>query len=141
MLTYGSIDPSLVIDHKCRVRCCVNVNHLRLTTVRENNFAPGSLSICKPNLYKKLCPYGHPYDRLERGFRICSKCISRKNANQRSRLKRLGRKKEQAGWAQCESCLRIVNIGKYGKLYPHPIKKSKGSPRCDGVKALAEGKE
>ena len=32
----GPIPPGLVLDHRCRVRCCVNPHHLDPVTVREN---------------------------------------------------------------------------------------------------------
>lgn len=33
---HGEIEPGLEIDHKCRNRCCVNPDHLRLVTKAEN---------------------------------------------------------------------------------------------------------
>lgn len=33
----GKLIPGLVIDHKCRVKNCVNPEHLRQTTVAKNN--------------------------------------------------------------------------------------------------------
>lgn len=32
----GPIPPEMVIDHKCRVRCCVNPDHLEVVTQKEN---------------------------------------------------------------------------------------------------------
>lgn len=44
---YGPIPPGMVIDHLCRVRNCVNVEHLRVVTQRENLLAEGSQARCK----------------------------------------------------------------------------------------------
>ena len=33
---YGPIPTGLQLDHKCRVRCCVNPAHLEIVTTREN---------------------------------------------------------------------------------------------------------
>lgn len=35
-LLVGPIPEGLVLDHLCRVRCCVNPKHLEPVTVREN---------------------------------------------------------------------------------------------------------
>ena len=34
---HGPIRTGRVIDHLCRVRCCVNVAHMELVSIRENN--------------------------------------------------------------------------------------------------------
>jgi len=35
-LAHGKVPDGLVIDHKCRVRCCVNPDHMELVTIGEN---------------------------------------------------------------------------------------------------------
>ena len=47
------------IDHRCRVRCCVNPSHLRAVTQRENLLAPGSLAPPRANAEKTHCVRGH----------------------------------------------------------------------------------
>jgi hypothetical protein len=47
------------LDHKCRVRCCVNPSHVKPATSRENIFAPGSACIAKAHAEKTHCDRGH----------------------------------------------------------------------------------
>jgi len=67
------------LDHLCRVRKCVNPDHLREVTPRENAHAPGSLSPAKLNSEKSCCPEGHPYEGenlilTAKGYRACRIC-------------------------------------------------------------------
>lgn len=72
----GQIPVGLVIDHLCRVRCCVNPAHLEPVTVAENirrglagrHFAE-----------RTHCPKGHPYSGENlvlrpNGYRRCKAC-------------------------------------------------------------------
>ncbi|KKK87853.1 hypothetical protein LCGC14_2749060, partial [marine sediment metagenome] len=43
LLLRGSIPDGLHLDHLCRVRACVNPNHLRVVTCAENNLAEGAM--------------------------------------------------------------------------------------------------
>jgi hypothetical protein len=53
----GPIPEGMVIDHLCRVRCCVNPAHLEPVTDHEN-WRRGD----RPKAPKKThCPQGHPY--------------------------------------------------------------------------------
>lgn len=63
------------LDHVCRVRSCVNPDHLRPATWKENVIALGSLAPCRRNVEKTHCPKcGGPFMRLKDGHRRCSPC-------------------------------------------------------------------
>lgn len=66
---HGSIPEGLHLDHLCRVRNCVNPEHLEAVTCRENVMrspvAPAAI-----NARKTHCTKGHPLDDK----RICRVC-------------------------------------------------------------------
>lgn len=92
-LTFGPIPNGLVVDHLCRVRHCVNPDHLEVVTQAENHrrgvphpasllssaahlggLATGALSRAKTH-----CPQGHPYSEentyvAPKGDRRCRAC-------------------------------------------------------------------
>ena len=73
----GPIPEGMVVNHSCRNRACVNVQHLRLFTVTENALSDSS-SLAYINSRKIHCPRGHTYDKVAtyRGKtqRVCSTC-------------------------------------------------------------------
>lgn len=75
--TNGSVPTGLELDHLCRVRACVNVDHLEAVTHAEN-MARGAHAM------KTHCKYGHPYDEVNTyrrpndGGRDCRICIARR---------------------------------------------------------------
>jgi hypothetical protein len=54
----GEIPGGLVLDHKCRTRCCVNPDHLEPVTARMNS--QRGLGGAR-NAAKTHCPKGHEY--------------------------------------------------------------------------------
>ena len=80
-LTYelirGPIPEGLQIDHLCRVRACVNPNHMELVTQSENirrGMAPSAINARKTHCYK-----GHPFSEENtyvspKGERYCRTC-------------------------------------------------------------------
>jgi hypothetical protein len=56
---YGSIPEGLHIDHRCRVRCCINPAHLEAVTITENNRR--AFAVAAPRPLKTHCKQGHPF--------------------------------------------------------------------------------
>lgn len=75
----GVVPDGLVLDHLCRVRCCVNPAHLEPVSVRENcrRGETGKVTGAR-TLTKTHCPNGHPYsgDNLivTKKQRFCRAC-------------------------------------------------------------------
>lgn len=86
-LLVGPVPAGLELDHKCRVRCCVNPQHLEPVTHLVN--AGRGIGQGNPALRAKThCPQGHEYDyRNTRGNRCCKRCQSESSA--RSKLRKL----------------------------------------------------
>ncbi len=89
-INVGPVPCGLEIDHKCRVHCCVNPNHLEPVTHMEN---------CRRGMVgayqraKTHCPQGHALsgdnvyiDPKKPGMRACKAC--RKNASRAFYLRR-----------------------------------------------------
>lgn len=75
---HGPIPAGLEIDHRCKLRCCINTDHMRLATRRENTRNSGAVSALAAQ--RVACPQGHPYDGVNyRGARICRQCARAAN--------------------------------------------------------------
>lgn len=75
-LHLGEVPDGLVLDHKCRVRSCVNPHHLEPVTVGEN-IRRGNQGLLERR--RTHCPRGHPYNeantyRSAKGKRHCRAC-------------------------------------------------------------------
>ena len=73
----GPIPDGLTLDHTCRCRTCVNVQHLEPVTARENTLRGTSPSAI--NARKTVCKSGHPFSeantyRFGARHRHCRKC-------------------------------------------------------------------
>lgn len=86
----GPIPEGLTIDHLCRVRRCLNPEHLETVTSRENTLRGDTIQA--RNAAKSRCPKGHPYDvvqwrKLKSGslgiHRKCSTCRREQDAARR----------------------------------------------------------
>ena len=75
---FGPIPEGLVIDHVCRQRSCVNPDHLRAVTHRENIMAEGSLSITKRQAERTHCTKCESELVDVYGKRRCLPCRSEK---------------------------------------------------------------
>ena len=73
----GPIPAGLDLDHLCRVRCCVNPDHLEPVTRRENLMR--GPTIAAHHATKMCCDNGHPLDGdnlviNKGGWRRCKIC-------------------------------------------------------------------
>src|SRR5216684_4901521 len=59
-IVHGPIPAGLQIDHKCRVRCCINPNHLRAVTIKTNVLAGEGFAAV--NARKTHCVNGHEFN-------------------------------------------------------------------------------
>lgn len=90
----GLIPQGLVLDHLCRVRCCVNPEHLEPVTLKANILRGEGLSAKNAN--KTHCPQGHAYAETQQilaqsykrksVWRRCGKCHAIKEAERRRRI-------------------------------------------------------
>ena len=90
----GPIPDGLVVDHLCRVRHCVNPDHMEPVTYRENCLR--GVGPSARNAKKRDCDSGHPLigDNLyicPRGTRKCKQCRRDAKARYRAKLRARGR--------------------------------------------------
>ena len=79
----GPVPKGLQLDHLCRVRSCVNPEHLEPVTAQVNVLR--GISPAAVNATRTSCPAGHPYDDentkiLARGWRRCRTCERQRSA-------------------------------------------------------------
>ena len=71
----GPIPDGLSVDHACRVRCCVNPEHMHICTNQENVLS--GVGHTAMNARKTHCPRGHAYTRENTRYykgRNCREC-------------------------------------------------------------------
>lgn len=79
ILHRGEIPDDREIDHTCRVRCCVNPDHLELVT-RAQNLARSPLCLPNRRAAQTHCVNGHLFDEVNtyldpnNGKRVCRTC-------------------------------------------------------------------
>ena len=89
----GPIPVGATLDHKCRVRSCVNPDHLRPLSLRANILLSDSVSA--RHARRKSCMRGHP---READGRRCRKCQAMHQANFRAATPE--RRQERAEYAR-----------------------------------------
>jgi hypothetical protein len=82
----GLVPEGLELDHLCRVRNCVNPDHLEPVTHEEN------IARATPFWYKTHCPRGHEHNEKNtyinpKGRRICRTCTNRQGREYEQRKK------------------------------------------------------
>lgn len=87
-LLKGDIPKGLTLDHLCRIRNCVNPEHLEPVTQQTNTLR--GVGITARNAKKTTCHRGHPFDglyvvKLTRLGRSCSKCLAINQSTYRKR--------------------------------------------------------
>lgn len=68
----GEIPKGYEVDHLCRVRSCVNPDHLEATTTFANRRRQFGY-FCEADDRPENCPHGHPYTRVS-GNLVCREC-------------------------------------------------------------------
>lgn len=78
---HGPIPEGLTIDHLCRVKTCIAVEHMELVTRAENT----RRALAIRHLNSGMCvPHLQPMDRrTPKGRRYCSLCMRASNARRR----------------------------------------------------------
>lgn len=78
--TGQQIPDGLTVDHACRNRRCVNMDHLRLMTLlqnaRDNGWAAGTRYVGDPVDTGRKCPAGHTVYQYPSGSYGCRECAA-----------------------------------------------------------------
>lgn len=121
----GPVPDNLQIDHLCRVRNCINPDHMEIVTGAENRRrAREALGVYE------ACPKGHPrVDFIEHADRrvICRAC---KRENRRARVARGVDSTATLGTATTYNLgCRCVECRRARRLYDHSRRARRAAPR------------
>lgn len=73
---HGVVPEGLEVDHLCRLRCCVNPDHLEAVSHRENSRRRSAV--------RAHCLHGHLLDGISKRGRYCKTCSRQAQARLRS---------------------------------------------------------
>lgn len=91
----GTIGEGLTLDHLCRVRHCVNPQHMEAVSIGVNILRGNTLQA--KNREKTHCVNGHPFSfqntRIVYGWRQCRECmvLRKEAARRKAGIKKKGR--------------------------------------------------
>lgn len=125
LLVNGPIKKDLVLDHLCRNKICINLEHLEVVTSIENVMR--GVGFGPTNAAKTHCLYGHPLTKdnlyncvtANRQRRICKKCKDRNTVKTRQKrrlrpdlfpnhIPKHGTLSEYINWGcRCVKCKRV----------------------------------
>lgn len=85
----GDIPVGMMILHTCDIKLCVNPDHLRLGTAKDNSIDYWNRDGIHYNSVKITCKYGHLLDGENlmidnRGDRLCRECNRRRSSEWRA---------------------------------------------------------
>lgn len=89
-LVKGLIPAGLQLDHLCRVRSCVNPDHLEIVTAKENVLR--GIGVTAQRARQRLCHKGHALE-ADGQRRICRECNKRRSRESKARRRADGRLK------------------------------------------------
>jgi len=84
----GPIQDGMTIDHLCRIRCCVNPDHLEVVSMKVNilrGFGPTAI-----NSKKRSCPRCGGAYSFCKGGRHCEGCNERRRVERRNERRAAG---------------------------------------------------
>lgn len=86
----GAVPQGLELDHLCRVRCCINPDHLEAVSRRTNTLRGETRPA--ENVLKDRCPKGHPYAggnlyTRANGHRVCRACAAERAREKRRAMR------------------------------------------------------